>query len=140
MKRKSGRNLIDSPLANKGTAFSELERRRHGLLGLLPPHVETLQEQAARCWAAYLAKDTDLERHIYLRALQDTNETLFYRLIVDHLGELLPIFTRRPLAKPVRNSAESTGDRGASFWPIHIVNGWSRCCATMGIAMWQPSW
>lgn len=86
-----GRERIDEPLWNKGTAFSEQERDELGLWGLLPPHVESLEEQATRAYEAYSRKPDDLERHIYLRALQDTNEVLFYRLIVDHLAEMMPM-------------------------------------------------
>ena len=67
-------DLLDTPLLNKGTAFTEEERTLFGLLGLLPPHVETLEEQVVRAYEAYQRKDDDLERHIYLRALQDTNK------------------------------------------------------------------
>ena len=87
----TGKLLLDRPLLNKGTAFTREERREFGLLGLLPPTEETLEEQAARAFEAYQAKPTDLERHIYLRQLQDTNETLFYRLLLDHLAEMMPI-------------------------------------------------
>ena len=59
--------------------------------GLLPPHVETLDEQVVRAYEAYQRKDDDLERHIYLRALQDTNEVLFYRLLLDHIEEMTPM-------------------------------------------------
>ena len=62
-----------------------------GLLGLLPPHHETLDEQVTRAYEALHDKSTDLERHIYLRQLQDSNATLFYRLLLDHLAELMPI-------------------------------------------------
>jgi malate dehydrogenase (oxaloacetate-decarboxylating) len=86
-----GMDLLDTPLWNKGTAFSEQERDVFGLNGLLPPLVETLAEQSEREYQAYGAKDNDLERHIYLRQLQDTNETLFYRLMVDHVVEMMPI-------------------------------------------------
>lgn len=86
-----GMDLLDTPLLNKGTAFTEEERTVFGLLGLLPPHVETLQEQVVRAYEAYQRKDDDLERHIYLRALQDTNEVLFYRLLLDHIEEMTPI-------------------------------------------------
>jgi malate dehydrogenase (oxaloacetate-decarboxylating) len=75
-----GMNLLDTPTLNKGTAFSEEERTEFGLQGLLPPHVETLDEQVVRAYEAFQTKDNDLERHIYLRVLQDTNEVLFYRL------------------------------------------------------------
>lgn len=86
-----GAILLHSPILNKGTAFSEEERSNLGLKGLLPPHIESLEEQIARAYEAYQAKDTDLERHINLRALQDTNEVLFYRLLMEHVEEMLPI-------------------------------------------------
>jgi malate dehydrogenase (oxaloacetate-decarboxylating) len=86
-----GMSLLDTPLLNKGTAFSEEEREAFGLHGLLPPQIESLEEQAARAYEAYRRKADDLERHIYLRALQDTNETLFYRLLCDHIEELMPV-------------------------------------------------
>jgi malate dehydrogenase (oxaloacetate-decarboxylating) len=86
-----GMDLLDTPTLNKGTAFTEEERIELGLLGLLPPHVESLDEQAVRAYEAFQRKDSDLERHIYLRALQDTNEVLFYRLLVDHIEEMTPL-------------------------------------------------
>jgi len=84
-------DLLDTPTLNKGTAFTEEERTEFGLQGLLPPHVETLDEQVVRAYEAFQKKDNDLERHIYLRALQDTNEVLFYRLLVDHIEEMTPL-------------------------------------------------
>ena len=75
---------------NKGTAFTDEERTKYGLHGLLPPYVETLEEQAVRAYEAYRRKDDDLERHIYLRALQDTNEILFYKVLLDHIEEMTP--------------------------------------------------
>ncbi len=86
-----GRSLLDSPLLNKGTAFTWAERKELGLLGLLPPTQETLDEQASRAYEAFRNKTTDLERHIYLRQLQDANEILFYRVLLDHLAEMTPI-------------------------------------------------
>jgi malate dehydrogenase (oxaloacetate-decarboxylating) len=86
-----GMDLLDTPILNKGTAFTEEERTEFGLQGLLPPYVESLDEQAVRAYEAFQRKDSDLERHIYLRALQDTNEVLFYRLIVDHIEEMTPL-------------------------------------------------
>src|SRR5262249_9046093 len=87
----TGHLLLERPLFNKGTAFTAEERRAFRLLGLLPPHEETLEQQVARAYEAYQEKPNDLERHIYLRQLQDNNETLFYRLLLDHLAELMPI-------------------------------------------------
>jgi malate dehydrogenase (oxaloacetate-decarboxylating) len=86
-----GMELLNSQMLNKGTAFTDEERARLGLHGLLPPHVETLDEQVIRAYGAYKRKDDDLERHIYLRALEDTNEVLFYRLLLDHIEEMTPI-------------------------------------------------
>jgi malic enzyme len=89
--RPSGTEVLNVPTLNKGTAFTEEERSALGLHGLLPPHVETLDQQATRAYEAYRRKNDDLERHIYLRALQDTNEVLFYRLLLDHIEEMTPI-------------------------------------------------
>jgi malate dehydrogenase (oxaloacetate-decarboxylating) len=88
---KTGTDCIEDPLLNKGTAFSEQERRALGLLGLLPPHVDTLAEQAARAYEAFDDEPTDLDKHIFLRQLQDENETLFYRLLLEHVEEMMPI-------------------------------------------------
>jgi malate dehydrogenase (oxaloacetate-decarboxylating) len=70
-----GADLLDTPTLNKGTAFTEEERTEFGLQGLLPPHVETLDEQAVRAYQAFQTKDNDLERHIYLRALVFLTQT-----------------------------------------------------------------
>src|SRR6201984_1055760 len=86
-----GMDLLNRQGLNKGTAFTEEERTEFGLQGLLPPYVETLDEQVVRAYEAFQRKDNDLERHIYLRALQDTNEVLFYRLLVDHIEEMTPL-------------------------------------------------
>ena len=84
-------DLLNRQELNKGTAFTERERTQLCLHGLLPPYVETLNEQVVRAYEAYQRKDDDLERHIYLRALQDTNEVVFYRLLLDHIEEMTPI-------------------------------------------------
>jgi malate dehydrogenase (oxaloacetate-decarboxylating) len=89
--RLRGTNLLDAPLLNKGTAFTHNERIALGLHGLLPPQVETLDQQVVRAYEAFRRKTDDLERHIYLRALQDTNEVLFYRLLLDHMEEMMPV-------------------------------------------------
>ncbi|HZT81126.1 MAG TPA: NAD-dependent malic enzyme [Gemmataceae bacterium] len=87
----TGTALLRQPLFNKGSSFPEDERRDFGLLGLLPPHVNTLDSQAARRYREYLHQHTDLDKHILLRALQDRNEVLFYRLLSDHVAEMMPI-------------------------------------------------
>jgi malate dehydrogenase (oxaloacetate-decarboxylating) len=87
----TGRDLLDTPLLNKGSAFSDAERRDLGLLGLLPPHVSTPDEQLARAYENFQRKTSDLERYIFLASLQDRNETLFYMLLQRHITEMMPI-------------------------------------------------
>jgi malate dehydrogenase (oxaloacetate-decarboxylating) len=87
----SGQDLLEHPLFNKGSAFTEEERRDFGLMGLLPPHVSTMDEQLSRTYGSFKAKDSDLERYIYLVSLQERNETLFYRLLQEHITEMMPI-------------------------------------------------
>ncbi len=86
-----GEDILHDPLLNKGTAFTRAEREALGLRGLLPPHVNTLEEQVGRVMDNYRSKHTDLERYVHLVSLQDRNETLFYRVVVDHVEEMMPI-------------------------------------------------
>ncbi|HDY92317.1 MAG TPA: NAD-dependent malic enzyme, partial [Pseudoalteromonas sp.] len=87
----SGPGLIETPLLNKGSAFSKKERENFNLAGLLPPRFETIEEQVERCYQQYSSFTDNLNKHIYLRAIQDNNETLYYRLVRDHLEEMMPI-------------------------------------------------
>jgi malate dehydrogenase (oxaloacetate-decarboxylating) len=87
----AGQRLLDDPLLNKGSAFSETERRELGLLGLLPLHTSTMEEQLGRVYENYQRKDNDIERYVFLTALQDRNETLFYALLHEHITEMMPI-------------------------------------------------
>jgi len=86
-----GARLLQEPMFNKGTAFSSEERETFGLKGLLPDGISTLEGQEARVYASIMKKEDPLERYIGVMALQDRNEQLFYRLLLDHLEELLPI-------------------------------------------------
>ncbi|MFP1738377.1 NAD-dependent malic enzyme [Lonsdalea quercina] len=87
----AGPILLEFPLLNKGSAFTEEERSHFNLTGLLPEAVETIEEQAERAWRQYEGFKNDIEKHVYLRNIQDTNETLFYRLLQGHLSEMMPI-------------------------------------------------
>jgi malate dehydrogenase (oxaloacetate-decarboxylating)(NADP+) len=87
----SGVDLLHDPVLNKGTAFNEEERDAFGLRGLLPPRVHSQEEQILRILENMRAKSSDLERYIFLLGLQDRNETLFYRAVLDHLDEMMPI-------------------------------------------------
>ncbi|PHM66054.1 malic enzyme [Xenorhabdus stockiae] len=87
----AGPILLEFPLLNKGSAFTEEERSNFNLHGLLPQAVETIEEQAERAYRQYRDFKNDADKHIYLRNIQDTNETLFYRLLDAHLSEMMPI-------------------------------------------------
>lgn len=87
----AGKPLLTTPQLNKGTAFSEEERTTFHLLGKLPPYVETLEQQTQRVFQQYSAYSTDLQRRIYLNNLHDTNQTLFYNLVSQHLEEMMPL-------------------------------------------------
>ncbi|WP_196138974.1 NAD-dependent malic enzyme [Aliikangiella sp. G2MR2-5] len=89
--RYAGPVLLETPLLNKGSAFSLEEKRAFNLEGLLPAAIETIEEQSQRSYQQFSQFDNDLDKHIYLRQIQDTNETLYFRLITDHLEEMMPI-------------------------------------------------
>ncbi|WP_102125279.1 NAD-dependent malic enzyme [Deinococcus planocerae] len=98
----TGFSLLHIPLLNKSTGFTREERRALGLEGLVPPHTSTLEEQKERTYLRYLQQTTDLEKHEYLRALQDRNEVLFYAIFADHLEEMLPILYTPTVGEAVR--------------------------------------
>ena len=87
----TGKLLLESPLLNKGSSFTRQERNDFNLNGLLPSAIENIDEQAERAYQQYQDADSDNARHIYLRNIQDTNETLFYHLLKKHLPEMLPM-------------------------------------------------
>ncbi|MFI0538064.1 NAD-dependent malic enzyme [Streptomyces sp. RP5T] len=101
-----GAALLADPLLNKGTAFTAEERAEFGLDGLLPPATETLEEQAGRAYEAFLGYDKQLNRHIYLRQLQDTNEVLFHGLLTRHLEEMLPVVYTPTVGEACRRFSE----------------------------------
>jgi len=87
--QKSGREILHDPLKNRGTAFTAAERDALGLRGLLPPIEETLDQQVERVVLNCSAKTTDLERYIFMMALQDQNETLFYRTLLTDIPPMI---------------------------------------------------
>ncbi len=86
-----GSNLLHDPVLNKGSAFTADERDALGLRGLLPPRAQTQAEQVERVLGHLARKSTDLERYISLIALAGRNQTLFYRVLIDHIEQLMPI-------------------------------------------------
>jgi len=127
-----GNTLLRNPVLNKGTAFTEEERRAFGLHGLLPAAVVTLEEQCERAYGGFQGSKTDLGRHIFLSALQDRNETLFCRLVLDHLEEMTPIIYTPVVAEACRNWSRifrhsrglyiTPGDRGRMERILRNVN------------------
>jgi malate dehydrogenase (oxaloacetate-decarboxylating) len=87
----AGSALLSTPLLNKGSAFSADERSFFNLEGLLPEATETIEEQVERAYQQYKSFENSMDKHIYLRNIQDTNETLFYRLVQNHISEMMPI-------------------------------------------------
>lgn len=87
----AGPALLEAPLLNKGSAFTQRERQQFNLEGLLPYNIETIEEQEARVYQQFSAFQTPMDKHIYLRNIQDTNETVYYRLVTDHLAEIMPL-------------------------------------------------
>jgi malate dehydrogenase (oxaloacetate-decarboxylating)(NADP+) len=87
----AGAELLHDPLLNKGTAFTAAEREAFGLRGLLPPDLQTIQHQVQRVMGNFHKQPGPLEKYSYLMALQDRNETLFYRVVVDHLEQMMPV-------------------------------------------------
>ncbi len=83
--------ILEDPLRNRGTAFTAEQRRVLGLDGLLPPAVETLEDQVTRAYEVFRRRGSDLDKYVNLRELRDTNVVLYYRLLVEHLEEVLPI-------------------------------------------------
>lgn len=110
-----GRALLGHPLYNKGTAFDVHERRAFGLAGLLPNHVGTLAEQEQRAYEHITRKEHPLERYIGLAALQDRNEILFYRVLLKHLEEFLPIVYTPTVGEACRQFSHIFR-RGRGLW------------------------
>ncbi|EGP5745449.1 NAD-dependent malic enzyme [Enterococcus faecium] len=87
----TGLNLLNNPFLNKGTAFTKKERAKYGITGMLPSTVQTLEQQSVQAYGQYLSKQTDLEKRIFLMNLFNTNRTLFYKLMGEHLVEFMPV-------------------------------------------------
>jgi len=97
-----GAAVLHDPFTNKGTAFSRDERVALGLTGLLPPAVLSLEQQAQRAFAQFQEQPDALHQHVYLTSLHDRNEVLFYRLLADHLREMVPIVYTPTVAQAIQ--------------------------------------
>ncbi|HLM21264.1 MAG TPA: NAD-dependent malic enzyme [Propionibacteriaceae bacterium] len=111
--RARGRLVLTTPMLNRGTAFTPEQRRMLGLQGLLPSGVSTLEGQLRRVYAQYLRQPDDLAKNVFLANMRDRNEVLFYRLLADHLEEMLPIVYTPTVGKAIeRFSHEYRRPRG----------------------------
>ena len=100
------RELLNNPFLNKGTAFTMEERKELGLIGLLPPYVQTIEEQAAQTYAHMERKTTDLEKRLFLMEIFNTNRTLFYYLFSQHLEEFNPIVYDPTISETIENYSD----------------------------------
>ena len=101
-----GHQILNDPFKNKGTAFTQEERQELGLVGLLPPYVQTLEEQAAQTYAHMHQKGSDIEKRLFLMEIFNTNRTLFYYLFSQHLEEFNPIVYDPTIADTIENYSE----------------------------------
>src|SRR5690606_11464508 len=105
-----GRKVLARPMLNFGPGFTMEQRRAPGLRGLLPPAVNTLSEQVARVYQQFLGQPDALSKYVFLNSLQDLNEILYYRLVADHLEEMLPIIYTPTVGEAIQKFS-STFDR-----------------------------
>lgn len=118
-----GIHLLNDRILNKGTAFSQEERKALHLEGLLPPHVKTLEEQIDRVYEGYCQETTNIDRYVFLRALQDRNETLFYALVSKHIEDMAPIIYTPTVGQAVQEfSHRFTKHRGLYITPDNVEN------------------
>jgi len=125
-----GYELINTPRWNKGTAFNDHERDIFHLHGLLPPHIGNLEDQMERRLQALESQATPFNQYSYLRDLQDSNETLFYALLVRHIERMLPLVYSRQWAKAAKGSAKSGASRGGFFSAIRTGIALGKSSAT----------
>ena len=117
---KTAQEILNDPFINKGTAFTLEERKALNLVGLLPTAVQTLEEQTEQTYKEYQKKDSDLEKRIYLMTLFNTNRTLFYALMSQHVVEFMPIVYDPTVADAIREYDELfMKPQDAAFLSIH---------------------
>jgi malate dehydrogenase (oxaloacetate-decarboxylating) len=118
-----GRSVLRDPLLNRGTAFTSEERAALGLDGLVPPGVSTLEEQAERSYEQYGAQPTDLAKNEFLAALHDRNETLYYKLLEEHLTEMLPVVYDPVVAQAIEQYSHEYQRPNGVYLSIDDIDG-----------------
>ncbi len=106
MMKMTPEQLLHNPFLNKGTAFTQAERDKYGLNGMLPPTIQTLDQQVDQAYAQYKSKANDLEKRLFLMQLFNTNHTLFYKLFSYHISEFMPVVYDPTIAETIENYSE----------------------------------
>jgi malate dehydrogenase (oxaloacetate-decarboxylating) len=128
-----GAAILRDPVRNRGTAFTRQQRAELGLAGLLPPGVQTLEQQAVRAYAQFVGRPTPLAQNTFLEALRDRNETLYYKLLVDHLAEMLPVVYDPVVGQAIeRYSHEYQRPRGV-YLSVDDPDGVQTAFANLGL-------
>jgi malate dehydrogenase (oxaloacetate-decarboxylating) len=131
--RVRGGLVLSSPLLNRGTAFSLEEREALGLTGLLPSAVSTMEAQLRRVYGQYQRQPDDLAKNGYLAALRDRNEVLFYRLLCEHIEEMLPIVYTPTVGTAIERFSYEFGRPRGVYLSIHDLNGVETALANTGL-------
>jgi malate dehydrogenase (oxaloacetate-decarboxylating) len=128
-----GREVLADPHLNRGTAFTPEERQALGLEGLLPPAVSTLEDQLERAYGQYRSQPSDLARNTYLSALRQRNAVLFYRLLAEHLPEMLPVVYDPVIADAIRHYSEELRRPEGVYLSIDDVDGIEHALRNRGL-------
>ena len=128
-----GLAVLDNPQLNRGTAFTMEERDELDLHGLLPAAVETMDQQAARCYEQFVAKSSDVEKWVFLTQLHDSNEMLFYRLVGDHVHEMLPIVYTPTVGAAIQEFSHLFRRPRGVFLNVEDLDGIDRSLAATGL-------
>jgi malate dehydrogenase (oxaloacetate-decarboxylating) len=129
-----GRELLRNPRFNRGTAFSHDERSALGLQGLLPAGVQTLEQQSTRAYAQYLAQPSNLAKNEFLAALHDRNEVLYYKLLEEHLKEMLPVVYDPVVAQAIEQYSHQYQRPDGVYLSIDDIDGVEAALRNYGLA------
>ena len=128
-----GLAVLDDPQLNRGTAFTMEERDELGLHGLLPAGLETIDQQVDRCYEQFKAKSSDVEKWVFLTQLHDSNEVLFYRLVGDHVHEMLPIVYTPTVGAAIQEFSHLFRRPRGVFLNVEDVDGIDQSLAATGL-------
>ncbi len=126
-------DVMQNPLTNKGTAFTADERAKYGLTGRLPVAVETLDQQAARAYRQFVSYENDMEKYIFLDQLHNRNEVLYYKLLTDHLAEMLPIVYDPTVGEAIKQWSRDYRRSRAVYLDVNHPENIRASFATLGL-------